>query len=617
MDQHIPLSNGVNIVLRSNPDCKSLRIVIITGNDKKFKEFQSQLGDGYGMDVQQWMLDESRSIIPTLEMIMSIRHFSPHFIVREETTLVSRKDNTDLTRIPLADIALRKLESVVHTSTLNVYKPQWDNCKLTGFTFRQYEKRSYGYISQYVNTAVDGFGWDALFVNATTNLTNEQYYLQYGKKSARQHTISDFIETHLRYKALTTLKHHQLALTRPIDFGANYFHISKFVKDEKHLSNPFINDWKIENLRNAVINEGLFVKAAWSRPVKNYFSPPFSGLPLTAKKDAVEETIFMTHDMLHHLVCDLICDVIPTKNHFFIYCAWRMASEACTLVLADMLYADGLIKLGVDRSCVDKRIYPLFEAIADYAQSKIEFIKQLLFANVMYALLGDDSAWKSLLIKDDNLEAYKRHFGKFFIGDNAWTRANFDNMYKHENVLRGWIHNVGQCAFRASNIPLLSDVAKALEDLKVDCSIYENVVKGVFEIIFTTKLLPHLLEPSVKLEPDNIIQSRAFRRFIIGQASLFSRYPTPLNLDHIKYSILNCIQFDSFLSNEKQDEIRLLFEQYIMGIEGLRLMSRDEALNAVDCSAVFPAVYISYADMQKRYGTIENCVNECIKSYVY
>ena len=644
---------GGNILYKSNQDSRSLRAVVITRNKKKFAEFRAQLSDGYGMEVQQWEpeeginLDNDSELTDTCKAIMQSSSFSPHFILREETTLRNANANTDITTLSLSELAALELESVLHTSQLNVYKPQWteasetplgtDKKKLIGFTLRQYEKRSYGYIMRNGKDAVceHGFGWDAIFVNAATNLTNEEFYIKYGKISARQHTISDFIETYLRYKDLVTLKHHHLKLTRPIDFGERYFRLTEFVQQEKHLSNQFVHQWGIEKLRNAMLNEGLFPKAAWSRPVKNYFSPPFSGLPLTAKKDEAEETIFMTHDMLHHLICDLICDTEPSKAHFNIYSAWRMTSEACTLVLADMLYADSLIKSGVDRTYVDKRIYPLFEAIMSAQkipdpdkmrnEEKIKFIKKLLFANVRYALLGDDSEWRALLLQADGkisadhlsrLKAYKDHFGKFFIGDNAWTRANFDNMQKRHESLSEWVNNIGKETFRKANIPLLSDVYELLTPLKIDLDNYNNVVNAVFNAIFDTKIRPHLERDNVDFEDDTLLQSRAFRRFLIGQASLFSRYPTPLNLAHIKEAIFSRLKNDAPFSNTEQDEIRSSIKQYILGIEGLRLMSKEEALNAIDCAPVFPAVYISYPDMQKKYTTIENCVRERVESYM-
>lgn len=634
-----------HILFKTNPSSRCLRAVIITANKKKFEEFRSQLGDGYGMDVQQCSpenqehLNSEQGMISLCESIMETTQFPPHFILHEQTRLESISRHEDLTELSLEDLAKRPLERVQHTSRLNVYKAQWTDepeKKLTGFTLRHFEKCIQGYIKPPAtqSTCEHGFGWDALFVNASTNLTNEDFFTKYGKKSARQHAASDFIESYLRYKTLASLAHHKLPLKRPIDFGQDYFHLTTFVKEEKHFANPFIHQWGIEKLRNAMINDGLFTKAAWSRQVKNYFSPPFSGLPLTAKKDEAEETIFMIHDMLHHLVPDLVCDKNGAKEYFNVYSAWRMTSEACTIILADMLYADGLIQSGVERQCVDKRIYPLFEAIKITLQlpspddmtneEKISLIRKLLFANVRYALLGDDSEWLALLEQGDGqilpehlekLNAYKNHFEKFFIGDHAWTRANFENMNKHAETLHAWIDRAGKDTFRKSNIPLLSDTCNQLKSQKIDFHQYDEVVNAVFKLIFETRIKSHLQQIKVEFEPNHIVQSRAFKRFLIGQASLFARFPVPLNLDYIPELIFSRLKTNPIFSNEEQDHLRQLLEQYILGIAGMGLMSGDEALNAKDCATVFPAVYITYPAMKEKYGSLINCVTQCIQNY--
>lgn len=633
------IKTEATVAYKPSHDSRSLRAVVITNNDKKFEEFRTQLGDGYGMDIMQWQLQShvdltnEAQLAALLTEVMSNYATSPHFVLREDTTLVSQKDGRDLTHLPLVELAKLSLESVLHTSALTVCKPQWKDKQLTGFSIRKYERRSYGYINPNNSTCERGFGWDALFVNAATNLTNEQFYQKYGKKSARQHTISDFIETYLRYKTLTALKYHSLPMTSPIDFGKHFISPIEFVNSEKNMSNPFIGDWGIDRLRNNMINEGIFFKAAWSRPVRNYFSPGFSGLPFTAKKDAVEETIYMTHDMLHHLVCDLICDMPSTRDGFYVYSAWRMMSEACTMALADMFYADGLMKFGVDRSCVDKRIYPLFEAIKaaqnipDPKQmnwdDKIAFIKKILTANVRYALLGDDGGFVELLTHDgkvdpdhlQRLEAYKNHFGKFFIGDNAWTSANYYNMYKNSDALHQWINDVSPQTFRDVNIPLLSDTMSDLAKRGVRTDNYERLVVPLFDYLFETKIKPHLMSADTQFLGSCAQQSNAFRRYLIGQSSLFSRFPSPLNLDHIPAEIFAKLKFALPFTNDAQDKIRKLLAQYILGIEGLRLMSRAEALNAMDCTPIFPPVYVSYVDVQKQYGSIANCVNDCIANY--
>jgi inosine/xanthosine triphosphate pyrophosphatase family protein len=647
IEQVMPVVQDKRILCRKNPKSKSLRAVVVTSNPSKFDEIKTQLGNGYGMDVQQWcpteaddLSSESGMFAVCLRIMENQNYFSPHFILREDTTLISRDTDEDLTELPLDNLKLRVLERVAHRSQLNVYKSEWEGAtpeqkKLSHFTQREYNRESYGYIKP--NQALEskcirGFGWDALFVNAATNMTNEAYFTTYGKKSARQHVVSDFIETYLRYKTLVAFKHHELLIQQPIQFGGNYIHLSEFIENERHFSNPYVHQWGIKQLRTAMVNEGMFLKSAWSRPVKSYFSQPFSGVPLTAKKDEIEETIFMTHDIFHHAICDLVCDHEPTQAHFYVYSAWRNASEACTIILADMFYADGLNTFGVPRTGLDKRIYPLFEAIKAaqaipdpdkmLQHEKIAFIRKVLFASTRYSLLGDDREWIALLTPakgscDTNhiacLEAYKKHFEKIFIGDNAWTRANFDNMYKQKGPLEHWIQNVGADTFKRAHVPLLSEVCSSLTSTNL--SDYDAVVNAVFDLIFETKISPYLACETIDYLPKEQCQSNAFRRFLIGQVSLFSRYPAPLNLGILQEQILDLLHSTEHFSVELQDSIRTSLKQVILGIEGLGLMSREEARNAVDCSTVFPPVYISFAAMENQYETIRNCVEARTLSY--
>jgi adenylate kinase family enzyme len=334
-------------------------------------------------------------------------------------------------------------------------------------------------------------------------------------------------------------------------------------------------------------------------------------------------------------VPDLICDRPKEQSSYFVYAAWRMISEACTLVLADMLYADGLIKNGVAESGVDPRIYPLFKMIKSIQlphgeanlskEEKISFIKKLLEANVCYALLGDDSKWQALLTPpsehapseaaSEKLNAYCQHFGKFFIGDNAWTKANYENMQKNGHLIDDWVRLVGKETFRKSAIPLLSDVMGSLAKKGIDCSNYSLVVNAVFESVFEQKIAPQLRHERVMFEEDATIQSKAFRRFLIGQCSLFSGYPRLPNLETLQQDVYRRLASDAPFSNEEQEHYRNQLAKFINGLFGLGLMSLAEAKNAKDCRPVFPPVYISYPAMQKQYGTIAACVQENIINY--
>lgn len=181
---------------------RNLRAIVITKNPKKFEEFRSQLGDGYGMDLVQYIPDNNidftneQSMMDLCVTLFQNQAISPHFILREETFLISQNNYRNLTKLSLAELTELELENVLHLSVLKSYKPKWDvqdlnsfthdgSKKLLGFTVKQHEKRSYGYIkpkNHQSSSCQYGFGWDALFVNSTTNLTNEEFFIKFGKK---------------------------------------------------------------------------------------------------------------------------------------------------------------------------------------------------------------------------------------------------------------------------------------------------------------------------------------------------------------------------------------------------------------------------------------------------
>ena len=53
-DKLIKLSPQQEILNKPSPVSTAFRAIIITADPKKFEEFRAQLGDGYGMDVEQW-----------------------------------------------------------------------------------------------------------------------------------------------------------------------------------------------------------------------------------------------------------------------------------------------------------------------------------------------------------------------------------------------------------------------------------------------------------------------------------------------------------------------------------------------------------------------------------
>jgi hypothetical protein len=333
----------------------------------------------------------------SIQQILIEANPTPHFILAEKTELQDA-----ITQQPIeTHLAFtHHMSPVVNGSTLQVWKPAWnDDGTLKAVMYQEYKHRVNGYIDNKRPSAGrgHGFGWDAVFVNSATGKTHAQDATLWRKMSARQLVLDDFITGYLLYQTPKDLKNFAFSPKEAIDFN---FSVGHFMRSNDYLSNPHLHEWGMDNVLENQANRGLFFKAATSRPVKNYFSPPFSGVPLTAKKSGAEETVFMVHDINHHNVPDLIYDGNNSLAHKHVYAAWRMMSEAITMIMADMLYADSLIKSGVDPKHVDSRIYPLFQALnlpEITAQNKTEIIISLLKANTAYAVMGDDSLWRALL----------------------------------------------------------------------------------------------------------------------------------------------------------------------------------------------------------------------------
>src|SRR5581483_7764104 len=97
---NIPLNTQSKIYQKPSESSTALRVTIITANDKKFEEIRQQLGDGYGMEVSQWipsLLNYEESLLSSMcTEIMMNTNPSPHFILREETSLTLRDSGTDI-----------------------------------------------------------------------------------------------------------------------------------------------------------------------------------------------------------------------------------------------------------------------------------------------------------------------------------------------------------------------------------------------------------------------------------------------------------------------------------------------------------------------------------------
>jgi hypothetical protein len=186
------------------------------------------------------------------------------------------------------------------------------------------------------------------------------------------------------------------------------------------------------------LNErGMFPKVWSLNRQKNYWNASLNGgLPIVKKRDPIHEGTFMLHDTFHFVFRDPLVTGRETENEKRAYIAYRMMSEACTLVLADMfsIYLGNLKDTGYDTSA--RQVYPLFESLS-LDITKVNDLCKLLYANCIYCMYGDDAEYRELGAEEKALQLYKDKYSIFFMVDFKWNKKNIENMLESIKTIPG------------------------------------------------------------------------------------------------------------------------------------------------------------------------------------
>lgn len=198
-------------------------------------------------------------------------------------------------------------------------------------------------------------------------------------------------------------------------------------------TNPFLekldHDPSYSNLIDYVVEEkGLFLKPALYSNQRNYWnSVTNAGLPITKKRDPIHEGTFMLHDLYHFALQDplpmALDESISSRDLRKAYLMHRMASEATTLVMADMLaieHAD-LESMGYDVR--RRRIFPIYQDILENNPSIDQ--QALIEANLDFCFTGDVVKLRALGASEASLQNYRNKYEVFFSADFIWNDTNF------------------------------------------------------------------------------------------------------------------------------------------------------------------------------------------------
>eukprot|EP01063_Lacrimia_lanifica_P015669 TRINITY_DN22357_c0_g1_i1.p1 TRINITY_DN22357_c0_g1~~TRINITY_DN22357_c0_g1_i1.p1 ORF type:complete len:704 (+),score=274.18 TRINITY_DN22357_c0_g1_i1:61-2112(+) len=631
-------------------------VLVLTSSEKKRAEFTETLADMYGCRLvfrspaaacaglagpRATQEDVAAGVAAVREIVAGWDEpdtASPQFVLWEECTLRDMRTQAALDPQEVVAAPGAAPAFLADTSFLALWRLTWKEGKLAGIEYRYLEHANKGYVDPALaGTRTAGtFGWDHVFVLPHLGVTYDELKRRRGvgsggKIAARQVTLDSFVHKYLIYTRPKALTHHRgLAPRRAVEFTEE-MSVARFVRSNACLSNAALGKWGLERFQQAVLDKGIFFRAATSRPMGNYFTPPLGGVPLTAKKDAVEETVFMMHDVGHQYIPDLVYTggdlaALPpaeAKAVVNVYCVWRMMSEGTTLVMGDCLYADTLATANPAwRPCLDTRIYPLFKATVKKASGGtaaageapasppdvLGLLEKMLWANNAFALVGDVAPWRALL--DDpasggdqaTLAQYVAHFEKFFVGDHVWTLKNFTHMTANHAEYARWAELVGGAQFSEAGLPTITEVVAALRARGVDVSgaLDATLVRGVFDYMFETLIRPVFSSEDGAVAPasDEARTSRAFRRYMIGQMFLYARFAPLLPAMQARGEALaarlrGAPAFDAALREE-------LLAQYagdVRYVWGMGLISASAAASYIEICPIFDPVYVTYGNL--------------------
>jgi len=339
------------------------------------------------------------------------------------------------------------------------------------------------------------FDWDDIFVVEANGMSYHQLKQMGIKNSSRDMVISDFIKRKIHYKQLINLKFDPPPQAkRVIDFSIDVY---DYILQNKSFNNPFVIQYGFQNLIKHVLNKGIVFRSANNRRQVNYWSPGLNGgLPLTPKDDQIHQDTFMAHDIGHFAIPDLIFIGNNSIIHKRVYIAWRMISEATTMVIADMLFVDALVKSNINYDFNKRKIYPLFKDLnidLTNPNTRINYLKELIKANYKYCLTGDDSLYIQMISNETNsLKEFKEKFSSFFVEDYRWTEHNYENMVQRSEQMSLWWNQMKP--FRelqnTESIQSIDDLIEQIQSKYPDVLYKEEneFIDKIFQYVFETKI---------------------------------------------------------------------------------------------------------------------------------
>ncbi|HRH45045.1 MAG TPA: hypothetical protein PKY82_25635 [Pyrinomonadaceae bacterium] len=336
----------------------------------------------------------------------------------------------------------------------------------------------------------------------------------------------------------------------------------------------------IYNLIIEVFNQGIFFRPIVTQRDRNYWYPPFSGIPITPKRDNVHEMTYLVHDLFHQLFPDGLINFDNSNRYRTSYLINRLMSEAFTLVLADMIFVDSIQSLEYDFS--KRKIYPLFKKTG-LSSTSAEDIKKLLFANARFFIFGDVSEFKKLVGDCAELDDFVEKYTPFAREDLKWSSQNYQNFQEHPATdYNEWAKYVQKI------FPEMSAFKK------------EKTSEEIFNEVFTAnwKKIEKILgaNENCKLADWEVRRSRGFKKLFAGNLGLWLAY-SPLKNSAMFDYVFNTLQKNT-LEIEEIHQIEAVYEKSLTFLRQTNYIDHNDFLTMKIIFPLFKPHFVFY-DLQE------------------
>lgn len=443
------------------------------------------------------------------------------------------------------------------------------------------------------------FWFDNIFNPIDSDKSYHNLLNHWIKTSARQLVISQFLEEYLSYSNQVKLNHSTVSMTRPIDFSST---VRDFIEDNQFVGlNKRVIDSKLYPMIEKALSKWLFFRSSKNRRMKNYWLPGLNAwIPLVPKDDPIHEITFMMHDIFHFLIPDIV-PVVNDKINHKTYVFSRMMSEAVTMVLADMIYISKLKESWVEYDYSKRKIYPLLSDILN--KDKWTDINDIIYANVVYALLWDETKYLELWVSRENMDAFKFKFAPFFIEDYKWSEANYKSIVSRSDKVLDWYNYHKNNNTFVLDLDTTIDVINRCEINNALCD--EDIIKKIFDD--NMKNINTAVVKNVDSE-----KRISVIRWLLGQSFATFVY-WHLKISEIARELFSHLIVKLYSGNEDLDmliqEARNIVDNYFNELYDSKFITADDLTTFKE---VFPFFWPSFAnyDLDKSYyNTIEETKN--------